>query len=63
MNELVLGVAFGMLIGMVVGTMYSYWNIKKIVDYTILKYKCEEQRRRNEALKEFLDEKGGETDE
>lgn len=56
MNELVLGVTFGMLTGMVVGTIYSFCNIKNIVDYTILKHKCEEQRRRNEALKEFLDE-------
>lgn len=60
MNELVLGVAFGMLTGMVTGKIYCFCNMKKIVEYTILKYKLEEQRRRNEALKEFLDEKGGE---
>jgi hypothetical protein len=59
MNELVLGVAIGLFTGTVAGTIYSYWNMKKIVDYTILKYKCKEQRRRIEALKEFLDEEEG----
>jgi hypothetical protein len=58
MDLLALGALIGMLVGVIVGGMYDHWRVNKIVDYTILSYKVEEQKRRTEMLQKF-DEKGG----
>ena len=62
MDLLALGCLIGMLVGFIVGGMYDHWRVNKIVDYTILSYKVEEQKRRKEMLQKFIDEEGGERD-
>jgi hypothetical protein len=54
--ELYIGIAIGALVGLLVGNAYDHWKVKRIVDIAILKYRIEEEKRKVERLKKFLNE-------
>jgi hypothetical protein len=60
MDLLVLGFLIGVLVGFIAGGMYDHWKVERIVDTTILKYRVDEQKRRTEMLRKFIDEEDGE---
>jgi hypothetical protein len=54
--ELCIGIAIGAVTGFLVGSAYNHWRVARIVDNAILKYRIEEEKRKVERLKEFLNE-------
>lgn len=61
MNLLAIGIFVGMLAGVLIGYAYDYWKVSKIVDLTILSYRVDEEKRKEERLKQYIDDmKGGE---
>lgn len=54
--ELYIGIAIGALVGFLVGNAYDHWKVERIVDNAILKYRVENEKRKVERLKKFLNE-------
>lgn len=52
MNLLIIGLGVGLLTGLLLG----HWRVASIVDNAILKYRVEEEKRKVERLKKFLNE-------
>ena len=59
--ELYIGIAIGALTGYLAGAAYDHWRVARIVDKAILKYRVEEEERKVERLKKFLN--GSEEDD
>ena len=61
MNLLVIGLFIGALAGMLIGSAYDHWRVSNIVELTILKYRVDEEKRKTERLKQYIDDmEGGE---
>jgi hypothetical protein len=54
--ELYIGIAIGALTGFLAGSAYDHWRVASIVDNAILKYRVEEEKRKVERFKKFLNE-------
>lgn len=52
MNLLIIGLGVGLLTGLLLG----HWRVARIVDNAILEYRVEEEKRKVERLKKFLNE-------
>ena len=59
MDSFVLGLLIGILAGIIMGCMYDYWKVQKIVDYAILSYREDEAKKKKERLQKFIDDQGG----
>ena len=58
MNLLIIGLGVGLLLGVLLGAAY----VERIVDIAILRYRVDEEKRKLERLKQYLNdmEDGGE---
>lgn len=56
MNLLFIGLGVGLLTGLLLGMAYDHWRVARIVDNAILEYRVEEEKRKVERLKNFLNE-------
>lgn len=64
MNLFVIGLFIGALAGVLVGSAYDYWRLSKIIDLTILSYRVDEEKRKEERLQQYVDDmKGGGSNE